>query len=69
MKERLFLEVERLGLSTVIMGSRGFSASHRNRKSQLVWGFGDIFQPDLRESHGPGSEKKEHKEIDAKHKD
>ncbi|KAL6205859.1 hypothetical protein ACLB2K_023111 [Fragaria x ananassa] len=26
MKERLCLEVERLGLSSVIMGSRGFSA-------------------------------------------
>ena len=35
MKERLCLEVERLGLSTVIMGSRGFGASKRNTKGRL----------------------------------
>ncbi|KAG2689745.1 hypothetical protein I3843_09G151600 [Carya illinoinensis] len=35
MKERLCLEVERLGLSTVIMGSRGFGASRRATKSRL----------------------------------
>ncbi|KAM7500868.1 hypothetical protein LguiA_025282 [Lonicera macranthoides] len=39
MKERLCLEVERLGLSAVIMGSRGFggasSSSRRNSKGRL----------------------------------
>jgi nucleotide-binding universal stress UspA family protein len=35
MKERLCLEVERLGLSTVIMGSRGFGASRRASKARL----------------------------------
>lgn len=35
MKERLCLEVERLGLSTVIMGSRGFGASKRTVKGRL----------------------------------
>ncbi|XP_030931909.1 universal stress protein PHOS32-like isoform X2 [Quercus robur] len=36
MKERLCLEVERLGLSTVIMGSRGFGASSkRSTKARL----------------------------------
>ncbi|KAF5472068.1 hypothetical protein F2P56_008815 [Juglans regia] len=35
MKERLCLEVERLGLSTVIMGSRGFGASRRPSKGRL----------------------------------
>ncbi|XP_029117327.1 universal stress protein PHOS32 isoform X2 [Elaeis guineensis] len=35
MKERLCLEVERLGLSAVIMGSRGFGASKRSSKSRL----------------------------------
>ncbi|KAL9669247.1 hypothetical protein QQ045_006790 [Rhodiola kirilowii] len=35
MKERLCLEVERLGLSAVIMGSRGFGASKRSVKSRL----------------------------------
>ncbi|WOL15088.1 hypothetical protein Cni_G23869 [Canna indica] len=35
MKERLCLEVERLGLSAVIMGSRGFGASRRNNKGRL----------------------------------
>lgn len=35
MKERLCLEVERLGLSAVIMGSRGFGASRRNSKGRL----------------------------------
>ncbi|KAI9075321.1 hypothetical protein K1719_042726 [Acacia pycnantha] len=35
MKERLCLEVERLGLSAVIMGSRGFGASKRNPKGRL----------------------------------
>ncbi|KAL6990922.1 Universal stress protein phos32, variant 2 [Sarracenia purpurea var. burkii] len=35
MKERLCLEIERLGLSAVIMGSRGFGASRRNAKGRL----------------------------------
>lgn len=35
MKERLCLEVERLGLSAVIMGSRGFGASKRLSKGRL----------------------------------
>ncbi|XP_072951961.1 universal stress protein PHOS32-like [Typha angustifolia] len=35
MKERLCLEVERLGLSAVIMGSRGFGASRRTSKGRL----------------------------------
>lgn len=35
MKERLCLEVERLGLCAVIMGSRGFGASRRNSKARL----------------------------------
>ncbi|XP_062106218.1 universal stress protein PHOS32-like [Humulus lupulus] len=35
MKERLCLEVERLGLSAVIMGSRGFGASKRTAKGRL----------------------------------
>ncbi|XP_078170997.1 universal stress protein PHOS32-like [Carex rostrata] len=35
MKERLCLEVERLGLSTMIMGSRGFGASRRASKGRL----------------------------------
>ncbi|XP_020698194.1 universal stress protein PHOS32 isoform X1 [Dendrobium catenatum] len=35
MKERLCLEVERLGLSAVIMGSRGFGASRRSIKGRL----------------------------------
>ncbi|XP_042477224.1 universal stress protein PHOS34-like [Macadamia integrifolia] len=35
MKERLCLEVERLGLSAVIMGSRGFGASRRGSKGRL----------------------------------
>lgn len=35
MKERLCLEIERLGLSTVIMGSRGFGASRRTSKARL----------------------------------
>ena len=35
MKERLCLEVERLGLSAVIMGSRGFGASKRATKGRL----------------------------------
>nr|WEY07702.1 universal stress protein PHOS32-like protein [Agave sisalana] len=35
MKERLCLEVERLGLSAVIMGSRGFGASRRGNKGRL----------------------------------
>ncbi|WOL01417.1 universal stress protein PHOS32-like [Canna indica] len=34
-KEQLCLEVERLGLSAVIMGSRGFGASRRNNKSRF----------------------------------
>ncbi|XVF44503.1 hypothetical protein PTKIN_Ptkin02bG0128500 [Pterospermum kingtungense] len=35
MKERLCLEVERLGLSAVIMGSRGFGAARRSGKGRL----------------------------------
>ncbi|CAA7394637.1 unnamed protein product [Spirodela intermedia] len=35
MKERLCLEVERLGLSAVIMGSRGFGATKRTTKARL----------------------------------
>ncbi|KAH6773766.1 Adenine nucleotide alpha hydrolases-like superfamily protein [Perilla frutescens var. hirtella] len=35
MKERLCLEVERLGVSAVIMGSRGFGASRRSSKGRL----------------------------------
>lgn len=35
MKERLCLEVERLGLSAIIMGSRGFGASRRSSKGRL----------------------------------
>lgn len=35
MKERLCLEVERLGLSAVIMGSRGFGATKRTTKGRL----------------------------------
>ncbi|KAL5581864.1 hypothetical protein UlMin_014306 [Ulmus minor] len=35
MKERLCLEVERLGLSAVIMGSRGFGAGKRSSKGRL----------------------------------
>lgn len=35
MKERLCLEVERLGLSAVIMGSRGFGALKRKGKGRL----------------------------------
>ncbi|XP_074307840.1 universal stress protein PHOS32-like [Silene latifolia] len=35
MKERLCLEIERLGMSVVIMGSRGFGASRRDSKARL----------------------------------
>uniref|UniRef100_A0A5B7B3Y7 Putative universal stress protein n=1 Tax=Davidia involucrata TaxID=16924 RepID=A0A5B7B3Y7_DAVIN len=35
MKERLCLEVERLGLSAVIMGSRGFGATKRENNGRL----------------------------------
>lgn len=35
MKERLCLEVERLGLSAIIMGSRGFGATKRSSKGRL----------------------------------
>lgn len=35
MRERLCLEVERLGLSTVIMGSRGFGAARRGSDGKL----------------------------------
>lgn len=35
MKERLCLEVERLGLCAVIMGSRGFGASRKSTKGRL----------------------------------
>ncbi|THG21213.1 hypothetical protein TEA_028653 [Camellia sinensis var. sinensis] len=41
MKERLCLEVERLGLSAVIMGSRGFGASRRNTKSSRLGSVSD----------------------------
>jgi nucleotide-binding universal stress UspA family protein len=35
MKERLCLEIERLGPNAVIMGSRGFGASRKNAKGRL----------------------------------
>ena len=35
MKERLCLEVERLGLSAVVMGRRGFGAAKRSAKGRL----------------------------------
>ncbi|XWS18273.1 hypothetical protein CRYUN_Cryun32bG0029700 [Craigia yunnanensis] len=35
MKERLCLEVERLGLSAVVVGSRGFGAAKRSAKGRL----------------------------------
>ncbi|KAI5570473.1 hypothetical protein BDE02_11G032000 [Populus trichocarpa] len=35
MKERLCLEVERLGFSAVVMGSRGFGASRKSSKGRL----------------------------------
>lgn len=35
MKERLCLEVERLGLSTLVMGSRGFGATKKSSKGRL----------------------------------
>ncbi|CAK7350758.1 unnamed protein product [Dovyalis caffra] len=35
MKERLCLEVERLGLSALVMGSRGFGASRKSNKGRL----------------------------------
>lgn len=35
MKERICLEVERLGATAVIMGSRGFGAAKRSRKARL----------------------------------
>ncbi|XP_030451976.1 universal stress protein PHOS34 isoform X2 [Syzygium oleosum] len=35
MKERLCLEVERLGLSAVVIGSRGFGAARKNAKGRL----------------------------------
>jgi nucleotide-binding universal stress UspA family protein len=35
MKERLCLEIERLGPNAVIMGSRGFGASRKNSKGRL----------------------------------
>ncbi|XP_024368033.1 universal stress protein PHOS32 isoform X2 [Physcomitrium patens] len=35
MKERICLEAERLGVSAMIMGSRGFGASKRARKGRL----------------------------------
>ncbi|XP_024394587.1 universal stress protein PHOS32 isoform X1 [Physcomitrium patens] len=35
MKERICLEVERLGVSAMIMGSRGVGATRRSRKSRL----------------------------------
>ncbi|KAK1422638.1 hypothetical protein QVD17_17924 [Tagetes erecta] len=41
MKERLCLEVERLGLSAVIMGSRGFGASRRTLKGQRLGSVSD----------------------------
>ena len=36
MKERLCFEVERLGLSVLIVGSRGFGALRRGNKGRLV---------------------------------
>nr|DAD32059.1 TPA_asm: hypothetical protein HUJ06_010909 [Nelumbo nucifera] len=39
MKERLCLEVERLGMGAVIMGSRGFGASNRTSKGHLGSGW------------------------------
>ncbi|PHT90670.1 hypothetical protein T459_05783 [Capsicum annuum] len=41
MKERLCLEVERLGLSAVIMGSRGFGASRRSPKGGMLGSVSD----------------------------
>ncbi|MCD7453312.1 Universal stress protein phos32 [Datura stramonium] len=41
MKERLCLEVERLGLSAVIMGSRGFGASKRSSKGGMLGSVSD----------------------------
>ncbi|KAL8228666.1 hypothetical protein R6Q57_013566 [Mikania cordata] len=41
MKERLCLEVERLGLSAVIMGSRGFGAARRTSKGQRLGSVSD----------------------------
>jgi len=35
MKERICLEVERLGVNAVIMGSRGFGASRKSHKARL----------------------------------
>lgn len=35
MKERICLEVERLGVNAVIMGSRGFGASRKTQKARL----------------------------------
>lgn len=41
MKERLCLEIERLGLSAVIMGSRGFGASRRSPKGGMLGSVSD----------------------------
>ncbi|KAJ8549658.1 hypothetical protein K7X08_033365 [Anisodus acutangulus] len=41
MKERLCLEVERLGLSAVIMGSRGFGASRKSIKGGMLGSVSD----------------------------
>lgn len=41
MKERLCLEVERLGLSAVIMGSRGFGALKRVKKGSRLGSVSD----------------------------
>jgi nucleotide-binding universal stress UspA family protein len=35
LKERICLEIERLGVNAVIMGSRGFGATKRSRKARL----------------------------------
>lgn len=41
MKERLCLEIERLGMSAVIMGSRGFGASTKDSKGSLLGSVSD----------------------------
>uniref|UniRef100_A0A803M8C1 UspA domain-containing protein n=1 Tax=Chenopodium quinoa TaxID=63459 RepID=A0A803M8C1_CHEQI len=67
MKERLCLEIERLGLSVVIMGSRGFGASRRTVKGRLgsvsdycvhhcVCPVVVVRYPDEKESAGSGAE-------------
>ncbi|CAN1783572.1 Universal stress protein PHOS32 [Linum perenne] len=41
MKERLCLEVERLGLSAVVMGSRGFGAARRRNGNERLGSVSD----------------------------